>query len=160
MVTLTIVFCRPLLIHALWEIFISLLNWWDKYHYGWCILYIPITCRLFDHNQIQRVNALELMVRQLNRVRPKWYLKSTCRFSFLKENFEDHFIVLVDHASDYAHVVYLRQYALKTYFLFLVGTIIFVDKMRLMLKFILLSFNILRHIYKTCVALSSFSHFK
>lgn len=49
-------------------------------------------------------------------------------FLFLKKNYEYHLIVVVNHVGDDAHIDFHIQVLLGTYLLYLVATIILVDK--------------------------------
>lgn len=89
-----------------------------------CIIHLPITDRILDHNPIQRAGALEFMVTHLGYALGKAQKNIVVTqeaytiFSFQNKNYEVHLSADINRVSDDVHAIYHRQYALKTFFCF------------------------------------------
>ncbi|XP_058774386.1 protein MAIN-LIKE 1-like [Vicia villosa] len=101
-----------------------------------CLLHLPIKGRLLDHSRIQRVKAIELMVDYLG-MEPNmadYECKATSgahiRFSNLKELYENHLVAAAEskQEGDRIFTEYHHGCALRCWFMFLVGSALFMDK--------------------------------
>lgn len=99
-----------------------------------CLLHLMTTRRLLYHSKIRGPEALDLIVNHLrvDLVKAQEEIDDTrgCHtiFSFHVNNYVDHLHADVDVTSDYACVTYHRVCALRSYFIILIGTTIYVDK--------------------------------
>ncbi|XP_058771909.1 protein MAIN-LIKE 1-like [Vicia villosa] len=100
------------------------------------LLHLPIRGRLLDHSHIQWIEAIEWMVDFLGM--DPFMAERECqatsgeliRFSNLRELYEDHLVAAaeVEEEGDAFYVEYHRCITLRCWFMFLVGTMLFVDK--------------------------------
>lgn len=103
-----------------------------------CLLHLPIIGILLEDSTIYIFEALDLMVTQLwvdaggTQKKIEDTRRCHARFSFLTKKYIDHLNATVNLIGYDAQVVYHKQCALKTYFLLLVNTCIFVDKVKSM----------------------------
>lgn len=98
------------------------------------LMHLPNMGRLLNHSLTNKFEALEFMEnylvadsgavqQELDAMRG-----AHARFSYIDELYKYHLIAEMDDEGDDEHVLLHRKCALRSYFLYLVSTTIFVDK--------------------------------
>lgn len=99
-----------------------------------CLLHLTITETLLDYSRINRADALEMMMTYLgdDSGKSQHEINNTrwchARFSFLVKLYEDHLTTIVDALGDDTRDAYHITCALRSCFMVLDKTCIFVDK--------------------------------